>query len=271
MGGIKAHMDGELEMLENEQLPVFNFDLSHRGCKIVRIVPLGDTHVGHKSSMIDKFTKFRDYVLETPDTYTILMGDLMENVIPDTVGKHRGAMWEQSMTPPEQIVTLYNLLKPLAVKKKILFGVGGTHSLRSWYATGFDPEKVLLHELGVPFSDVDGLANIKVGDNVYTFHATHGTGGTSDPAAVLRKLISQPRRVASADVYLRGHHHSKLVATDYHFDATNGQPRKVLYIGTGSFLGYVDGYAHRATFLPAVPGAVKIKLYRDEWDIHATL
>jgi hypothetical protein len=271
MGGIKAHMDGEIELLSREVLPVFNYDLTKRGADVVRLVPIGDTHVGHKASLVDKLKGFLDYILETPNTYTILMGDLMENVLPDTVSKHRGAMWEQILTPSEQLVTLHKLLTPLAKKKKILYGVGGTHSLRSWYASGFDPEKALADELGYPFAEVDGLCNITVGEHVYTIHATHGTGSTSDPAAVLRKLLSQPRRVASADIYLRGHHHSKLVATDYHFDGMCGTPRKALYVGTGSFLGYVDGYAHRNTYLPAVPGAVKLKLYRDEWDVHATV
>jgi len=181
-------------------------------------------------------------------------------------------MWEQSMNPDEQIRILKELLVPLAEKKKILFGVGGTHSLRSWYATGFEPELTLAAELGIPFSLTDALAEVQVGaKQKYLIHAVHGNGSTSDPAAVLRKILAQPRRIADADIYLRGHHHSKVVATDYHFDCRTGKAKKALYVGTGSFLGYIDTYAQRNAYLPAVPGAVKMKLYSERHDVHVTV
>ena len=50
-----------------------------------------------------------------------------------------------------------------------------------------------------------------------------------------------------------------------------GEPRKVFYVGTGSFLGYVDTYAYRGEMLPAVPGAVKVKLYKNRFDVHVTM
>jgi hypothetical protein len=263
-------MGSELELLERETIPVFNFSIRPKG-NVVRIVPVGDVHYGHKACMVEKVKDFLKYIEKTPDTYTILMGDLIENVLPDTVGKHRGAMWEQCMTPAEQIAGLKKLLKPLVDKNKILFGIGGTHSVRSWYASGFDPEEGLAEELGYGFAALDGLANIRIGEHIYTIHAVHGTGSTGDPAAVLRKLLTQPRRIADADVYLRGHHHSKLVATDYRFDATSGRARKAIYAGTGSFLGYVGTYAERNAYFPAVPGAIKIKLYKGKRDIHVTI
>jgi len=271
MGGIKAHMDKEVALMKQDQIKVFKYKLpATKG--LIRIVPIGDIHLGHRQCLVKKAGDFLNYVLKTPDTYTILMGDLIENVLPDTVAKHRGAMWEQEMTPEQQINKLREMLKPLAEEGKILFGVGGTHSLRSWYASGFEPELQLAAELKYPFSLSDALAEVQVGaKQKYLIHAVHGNGSTSDPAAVLRKLLAQPRRIADADIYLRGHHHSKVVATDYHFDCRTGKARKALYVGTGSFLGYIDTYAQRNSYLPAVPGAVKMKLYGERHDVHVTV
>ena len=270
MGGIKSHYESELKLMEKEQLPVYSYLFKPKN-DVLRIIPIGDTHYGHKCCLVKKLTGFLKYIEETPDTYCILMGDLMENVLPETAMKHRGSMWEQNLTPEEQIQGLQKMLYPLAKKKKILLGVGGTHSLRSWFAAGFDPEQQLADELGYPFAPIDGLLNLTVGEHLYTLHATHGMGSTADPAAVLRKLLNQPRRMAAADIYLRGHHHTKVVAMDYHFDSATGRPRKVMYIGTGSFLGYVDTYAYRGELKPSVPGAVKLKLYKKNWDVHCTI
>jgi len=270
MSGIRAHMQKELDILSSEAMPVFHFDLKCKG-KFIRLVPLGDIHYGHRACMVDKVKKFIKYVAETPDTFTILMGDLMENVLPDTTNVHRGSMWEQSIHPSEQYDGLVKMLKLLADKKKILFGLGGTHSIRSWYATEFDPEEQLAKDLGYQYAHLDGLAILKVGNFSYKVHAVHGTGSTGDPAAVLRKILSQPKRIGEADIYLRGHHHSKVAATDYRFSVATGMAEKALYVGTGSFLGYTNTYAHRAGYSPAVPGAVKLKLYKEEKDIYVTV
>ena len=216
MGGIKDHMNGELTLLKREKMPVFNIKLNPKS-EMIRIVPLGCLHYGHKSALVESIDGFINYILQTPDTYTILMGDIIENVLPETANRHRGSMWEQNLTPDEQQEMAVKKFSALAKAGKILFAVSGNHQIRTWYATGIHPEALIARELGIPFSPFDALANIQVGKNIYTVHALHGSGSTGDPAAVLRKVMQQTRRIQSADIYLRGHHHTKVISTTYHF------------------------------------------------------
>ena len=270
MGGIKAHMNGELNLLQREVMPVFNFNLRTKN-EIVRIVPLGCLHYGHRASLVSSIDGFIQYILQTPDAYTILMGDLIENVLPETAMRHGGSMWEQSLTPDEQRAMAIRKLKPLADAGKILFAIAGNHQVRTWRLAGIHPEALIAEALGVPFSPFDALANITIGKQIYTIHAIHGGGATADPGAVIKKIMMQQKRFQGADIYLRGHHHAKAASTTYHFDAATGQPRKVFFVGTGSFLGYLDTYAYRGEMAPAVPGAVKVKLYKSRFDIHITI
>lgn len=240
---------------------------------LVRIVPLGCIHWGHRAAMLDYAQGFVDYILHTPDTYTILMGDLVENVLPGTTQKHLGSMWEQKMTPEEQIESSIKMFGPLAKAGKILGAVEGNHSMRSWYAAGISPEREIIHELGLNkiFTGLDGLMELTIGEQTYVLNYMHGTGGTSTSAEVLKKIRQMRERFAGADIYLRGHHHMKVAADEKFFDARTGKLKKVFYVGTGSFLGYLGSYAQRSEYRPVSPGAPKIKLYRDEWDVHTTL
>jgi hypothetical protein len=62
----------------------------------------------------------------------------------------------------------------------------------------------------------------------------------------------------------------KVVAMECVFDAVRGMARKVFYIGTGGFVGFVGSYVQRNGGKPHVPGVVKIKLYKGDRDVHVT-
>lgn len=253
-----------------ESLKVLKYDFKPKS-KFIRIVPLGCLHVGHKNFNLDKALKFIDYIVKTPDTYTMMLGDTCENVLAETAIRHPGSMHEQDMNLEQQREFAIEMIKPLAVKGKVLCWTEGNHSIRSWYSAGFSVEQHLAKELGVPFVGVDALLRLKVGDQIYALHATHGTGAGTSLASVFGKLMAQSQRVEGADVYLRSHHHKKLIADVMQIDAKTGQLKKRLLGATGCFMNYFDSYGHRAGYTPVVQGCIKVKLYDKQWDIHAGL
>jgi hypothetical protein len=254
----------------SEKLPTLTFKFRPKG-KFIRIIPICCTHIGHANFNEKKLDGYLDYVLKTEDTYAIMLGDSIENVIGATVAKYPGAEHDQTINVEKQRELAYKKFLPLARKGKILAWTESNHSLRSWYAAGFSVEKWLAEKLRVPFCGTDALLKIIVGNLEYTIHATHGEGASTSLPSVFGKLLHQMGRVEGADVYLRGHHHKKVLADSVTIDAKTGLLRKRVLGATGCFMGYLDSYGHRKGLSPVVPGCIKIKLYSERWDVHATL
>jgi len=257
-----------LKIEESGKLPVIEYKFKPKS-GLIRLVALGCLHVGHRNFMREYAQGFVEYVRKTPDTYAILMADTCENVLPETVARFPGVMYDQVMDVEQQREEAIKLLSP--IQNKILFALEGNHSLRSWYASGFSVERHIAEALGVPFPGIEVIAKIGVHNQHYTMNATHGTGSTSSPAAVFGKLLAQSSRVHGVDVVVRSHHHHKGLFETTVFDGETGEQRKVLLAATGCFMGYLNSYGHRKGMKPIVPGAIKIKLYSEKRDIHATL
>lgn len=253
-----------------KKLRILKHNFQPKG-EFVRIVPLGCIHVGHRNFNEKQVQGYLDYILNTPDTYTLLMGDTVENVLSETATRQAGSIHDQVMSVEEQRKYAVQLLKPLADANKILCGMEANHSIRSWNEAGFSVEEYICDQLGVPFTKVDALLEITVGTKVYRIHATHGTGGGTSLPSVFGKLLAQANRIEAADVYLRSHHHQKLLADIFVFDARSGKLQKKMLGATGCFMDYLGSYAHRKEYKPVVLGTIKIKLYKNRKDIHGTL
>lgn len=251
----------------NSQIGTRLIKLEPKG-NFARIIPLGDLHCGNRGALLEEFQGYVNYIKKTPDTWAIIMSDMMENVLPSTVAKYPGSMFDQCMTPEEQRVWVKKVLEPIA--PKIIGWLDGNHNMRSWYMSQMSPEKEIAKELGIRWFGLDALIDVQVGKNHYTIHATHGVGSAISAAAVAQKMQQQARIFYGADIYLRGHHHQKFVYSDCAFDARRGVARKIYYVCIGSFLGYINTYIHRSSGKPSALGTVKIKLYKGDWDIHVT-
>src|SRR5882672_5236030 len=69
-------------------------------------------HIGHKCHDKEKALSYRDYILNTPDTYAYDLGDDIENAIPgDEV--HNSMMWDSSMHPQEQVEKALEYWEPV--------------------------------------------------------------------------------------------------------------------------------------------------------------
>lgn len=97
----------------------------------IRLVPISCLHIGHKNFNEKKASGYLDYILKTPNTYTIMLGDTIENVLAETANRHPGSIHDQVMGVEEQRERAVKLIAPLAKAGKILAWTESNHSLRS--------------------------------------------------------------------------------------------------------------------------------------------
>lgn len=115
----------------------------------IRLIPWGDVHVGAKTCDWNKANRELDYILATPDTYMLGMGDFMDCAV--KMGGHGPSPFDSAYTPMEQFTILETALKPLAEAGKIWGIHGGNHERWITELTGIDIIELLSRSLKVPY------------------------------------------------------------------------------------------------------------------------
>lgn len=87
-----------------------------RGKDYAEILFWGDVHLGHKQCLEDKAKAMLDYALKN-NMYVILMGDLIEAGLRDSIGD---SVYYQSLNPQEQMERAIEMLEPIAKTGRII-------------------------------------------------------------------------------------------------------------------------------------------------------
>jgi hypothetical protein len=234
----------------------------------INIAPLFDVHYGNKAHRHEKFLAYLRYIEETPNTYAILGGDLMENAIDDG----RGMMYDQTVQPMNQLDELTLLLSKIA--HKILCATTGNHEERTYKKTGIDASRVLCERLNIPY--FDGPIFMSVGANTFTwnFNIFHGRGNSQTKGGKMN-MAGRPRRFTNnIHFFVSGHVHDAVVESETAI-TLNPIRGELLYetqwtVVCQSFLDWADTYAYRAGYPPPSRGGVGITLH-DNGDYSAHL
>lgn len=229
----------------------------------VQIVPISDIHLGSINSNIPMLREFVNYIAETPDTYTVLTGDLAETATKSSIGL---GVYEQRYDPETQIEVLEEELAPLAEKGKILGIHTGNHEMRVTRDTSLNPMKILSRNLGVEYLGYQGYFKWIVGEQVYHAMTFHGRSGAMTHGGKVN-AAHKMNRVANVDIYISGHthvlddSHDIIVEIDNETDELTYRRRH--YVIAGSFLSYWGGYPEMKAYPIADQGAMRIDLYKD--------
>jgi len=183
------------------------FTQGHNGVRVVtyesdleevKLIPLGDVHLGAATCEVDKFLKTIDYIKES-GSLVVLMGDLAE-----CASKHSvGAGWvEQTISPQTQLDALEEALTPIADQTLVL--LDGNHEHRIWKQTGLQFSKILARLLGVTYGGYSCFIKLKVRKFNYVIHAQHGSSNAWYPHTKLTAAMRTARHT-EASVYLYGH------------------------------------------------------------------
>lgn len=243
----------------------------------IEIVPLADLHIGSPECDEELIKEVCDYISKTPNCYTILNGDIVDNATRSSIG----SVFEETMSPKEQVNRATYYLKPIAEKGKIINITVGNHELRSEKDTGLSPSDLLLANL-MKYDDslnerycVDGAYTFltipnrkksKLSTVTFTIFNLHGTGGGTRIGAKVQKLDDM-QMVAPAQIYIRSHTHQPETHRGLMIEVNNNNHSikevPCVFVSTNAYLKY-GGYGARAGMKPlsrAIP-VIKIKANR---------
>ena len=242
---------------------------SFKGNKLY-LLPLGDIHIGAPNCELEKARGFVNWAIEKGAS-VLGMGDIIENANKGSVG---AGVYEQKISPDEQIEVAIEFLKPLADKKLLLGLLDGNHEWRTTKDSGVNITKQICRGLKVPYLGYSIFLYIRVGKITYIIYASHGSTGSTTPQGKLKTILDWGKYI-EADVYLMGHVHSLMAHSDIYrrINTTTKccEDRKRYYVLTGSFLGYYGGYAEQKNYAPERVGAPRIRLDGLRFDAHVSL
>ena len=212
--------------------------------KRVRVVPTGDLHYGNAYCDVRSFLRHRDFIKDTRDVYTILMGDLMES----SIRSSKGDIFKQVGSPQDQRDWLIEQLLP--IKHKILGMCTGNHENRVYNEVGVDLSKDIAEELGVPYRAEGLYLKVSFGSGnsyhddkpfVYWSYNTHGYGGARTAAAKAVK-VERTSTYVHADWYSMSHDHVVNVGNSVYLMP---DPRTSLDKDTGFMTGKVTAHVKK--------------------------
>lgn len=241
---------------------------------------MADLHLGDPQSCFREIMARIKHILETPNAYCILGGDLMDAAIASSIGDTYGA----SLQPMEQLKQCVEIFKPLADKGKILAVVPGNHEDRIYKQDGIDVTALMCTQLGIAdkYSNTTVLLFIRFGENkakgkgrrqLYTAYVTHGSGGGRKEGGKVNRLADLAS-IVDADIYIHAHTHLPLVFRESFFRVSGANssvaPVEKLFVNTSAALKY-GGYGDKQGFKPASTKAPVIYLCGTEHEMWAKL
>jgi predicted phosphodiesterase len=242
----------------------------------LQIYPINDLHVGEKSCDKERFRAFVKFIAETPNAYTVLVGDLLNNAIVSSVSN----TYEEDMTPSEAKKWLREELRP--IKNKILAVVSGNHEYRSAKSTDTHLVEDICDYLDITqlYRPIEAFVKVTFGkrsgghSQAYGIYLTHGAGGGKKPGSAVNRIEELTMSVL-ADIYICGHFHRKIgMKHEYrHTDIIHETvtERERLFVIASHWASSFGGYASQKMLQPQAKGSAPITLYANRKHFEVTI
>jgi len=240
-----------------------------RGKPYAELVFLGDLHYGYSTCLVDEIVRQVNYCA-AKNIYVLLMGDLIESGTRGSIGT---SLFEQRVSPQQQLDEITEILKPLARKHLILGAYLGNHEERVFKDTGINPMKIICDRFRVPYLGAAGWNLFTVRRYRYKIYGLHGKSGARQLWTKIKAVNDVAQNVApNAHVVAMGHVHENTVIERDYMDIKKNmliQPKRFVIL-TGHYIGYDGSYAQGYGMSLGRMGSPKIKLFGDHFDIHAS-
>jgi hypothetical protein len=205
------------------------------------VMPFGDTHIGAWSTDYDLFERITDEILETPNLFLCLMGDMAHMAI-----KLRSVEEiSDNLLPPDlQLRYLQSWLEE--VQHRILFCVWANHEVEREEAQAGGSRFADLYKRTAVYFGGIGHANVTVGSQQYRIAASHKFAGRSQVNPVYgpqRYLLTEG---TDRDIAIAGDSHVPGIMKFTHGPDTR------LAVNCGS-IQTMSGYARRYFSLKTHP------------------
>lgn len=225
----------------------------------LEVFPLADVHIGDPKTDEGLFSRFTAYVLQKPNRYLLIDGDLINNAITTSVSN----TYNEKMSPNKQKYIMTDYLKPL--KERILCMVPGNHEERSTKAVDNNIVEDIAYNIGCmdKYKENGAYVNLRFGKDrhlhkiSYSFYVVHGAGGGKRAGTPLNTLEMLPLTV-QADIYIMGHVHRRAGFKNTYFKPTGHWDRleqcERAFVVASPWQDF-GGYAQRKLYTPTVKGA----------------
>lgn len=227
----------------------------------VQILPLADLHIGDLNANSKKINEWIDYILKTPNCFTILNGDLMNTAIRSSVGN---GVYTDQLNPMEQLQQCVKLFGEIAEAGKILAIIQGNHENRIARQDSIDITELMARQLGVAeyYSPTSAVVFIRLGQMDskhhnrpvgYSIYCVHGSGSGGRKEGGKLNRLADLANIVDADCYLMSHTHLPAIFrnTFYRTFIPKQSVEKVehLFVNTSSSLDY-GGYGEFFSYKP---------------------
>lgn len=225
----------------------------------ISIAPVFDVHLGSPNCMEQEFIQFIQTVVNTPNLYLILGGDLIDNGTRSSVTNP----FRATMPPSQQKREMAKILEP--ARERILCFVPGNHERRSGKDADDDPLYDIAAKLDLEHLYRENIAFIKIqlgkSQNVggkyrptYVLVVNHGSGGGILTGSAVNRNERFGYVIDGMDALITGHTHKPYttqpgkIKVDPFNNKVSLQPFKV--ISATSWLEF-GGYAAQKMLLPS--------------------
>lgn len=266
-------MNGGIQIIKQKTI-IFPEEYDH-----IYIVPIGDIHIGDISGVggsseegkyaTDKLIKLVDWIKNTPQAYTILMGDIFDAVTKQSVGNVYDIQY--NLKHAKEYVC--DILSP--IKDKIILCISGNHEERIEQSVGDNPVNDISYRLGIDYFPnwcayiFLGVGEARSGEKkdrrrpiFYSMYCHHLSGGGRTKGGKLNR-VSLLSSMVLADIYCGAHVHLKgCFKGKYIFPDFNNhkiREQQQTFVATGSFMGYAS-YSVKGQFDKPATGSPRIRL-----------
>lgn len=239
-------------MVYGEQIKYVNWRFSPQDFKSIEVIHLTDTQFGHVCCNVKQLIKYRDWILEVPNRFVVLGGDMIDaaNIFSP------GEPWENFFSPQRQLFKFCELLAPL--RARILAYVGGNHERRGVKTFG-DLGVTIASLLRIPYSSGQQFVQIQYGKHTaavpFQMFLWHGRGAARTYGAKTMMVYYAMRELSGgAHVTLVGHLHTALLVWGTHrihdHERNRILDRKQAGAMSSSFLEYFGSYGEVGGMTP---------------------
>ena len=231
---------------EGEDSKYLTYQFSPRRYKTLELMHLTDLQYGHRQFDETRFLEYRRWLLDEPQRFVVLGGDLVDSATRLSVG----SPYDNTSEPRTQVTGVCDLLHPL--QPRILGYVGGNHERRALPTFG-DLGHLIAEKLSIPYSRGKQYIDLHYGSHApFKVSLWHG-GGAARTKGSKAQMLHRFMGEGDSQLYLVGHLHDAMLLWDWRPERHDGKIvfRKLAGIMSSSFLRYWNTYAEEAGLSPS--------------------
>lgn len=230
--------------------------------KQLNVVLMNDLHFGSEAVDYELLDRVFAFIASNRENTRILInGDIIQGITKQS----KGSLYEQRMTPEEQIEKAVEYFEPY--KDLIDCVTMGNHDWRIMEETSIDVIKMFCKYLGIEskYAEYEAVVGYSFNSCYYAVEMYHGSGGGGTIGSVERNL--KRFRKTTADVLYCGHYHKEVAIPfkEYNVDPFNHQVKEYKkWLICGNTIVKTEGYAKKFRYAEGFPSQGVLKMVGDK-------